>query len=380
MPDKQLQKLNKANELIFAKYSVDSILENRIIALVLFSIQCGNYALSENNNLIISFSIKALKKYCNVSGNGYFQVLNGLQSSLRSRWIGYTDYENKKFKYSALFVDVELVHGVFTITVNGELKKYLIDITSRGNYTPLSLYTLMSLKSNYSIRLYEILRKSCFPKNQANSFTCRINTTELKLMLGVYKIDDKDTRVTKELSRGVNTDFNYIESLYTDDYYSSFQRFNNKILAKAVKEVNDKSDIQVEYEQIKEGRGGKTVALLFTCQFKENNLINTDVFQEIKCDDAISLTKKIFEDIDLSDKDFTAIAKAADYDTSKLIKARSAYDNNNGRIDNVVAWLIAAIKNNYTVAIAKKRASTSSFDNFNSRNYDFDALMQEVIQ
>lgn len=367
--------LYKANELIFAKYTVDSILENRIMALVLLAIQNNDYTESENNNLIISFSVKSLLEYCNVKGNKYMQLIDELKESIQSRWIGFTDYENKTFCYKAMFVGASLHNGIITLSVNGELRKYLINITSRGNYTSLSLLSLMSLKSSYSIRLYEILRKSCFANSKKGSFTCQLDVTELKLMLGVYKVDKK---VRRELERGLNTDYESIEEYYKENYYSSFRRFNEKILMKATSEINEKSDIEVSYEQVKHNKGGKTFSLLFTCKLKKDKKSEDDVVRKIE---SVSLqaARDLFAELRLSDRDCEMICKASGYSVSKLTEVKKVFDKNKGTIESPVAWIISAIKNNYTVSDVKPVTKSNAFNNFEQRQYDYDELMQDLI-
>ena len=371
------QKLCKANELIFAKYAVDSILENRILALVLLAIQNDDYVENESHNLIISFSVKTLLEYCDVKGNNYFQIIDDLKTAIQSRWIGFTDYENKTFCYKAMFVGVALKDGVLTLSVNGELSKYLIGITSRGNYTPLSLYTLMSLKSNYSVRLYEILRKTCFSYKHENEYSSVVNLTELKLMLGVYQFD-KLPKVKKELDKGMNADFDVIESYYKDNYYFSFSRFNEKILSKAIDEINAKSDITVRCEQKKEGRGGKTTELVFICSFKNNKSSELEVAKKIE-ESSFEFAKKIFSDLKIKDSEYEAIAKASGYSSSKLSEVKKIYDANVGQIEKPVAWILAAIRDNYSLPDAEKPVKKNSFDNFESREYDYDELMKEIL-
>lgn len=372
------QNLFKANELIFAKYSVDSILENRILALVLLAVQNNDYTESENHNLIISFSIKTLLDYCNVKGNKYSQLIDELKESLQSRWIGFTDYENKAFCYKALFIGAALKNGILTLSINGELRKYLIGITSRGNYTPLSLYTLMSLKSNYSVRLYEILRKSCYSNANTNKYTSSINLTELKLMLGVYKIDKKNKEVKKELEKGMYTNFSYIETFYSDNYYNSFRRFNEKILSKAIDEINLKSDIIVEFKQLKENKGGKTTSLLFTCRFKKDAKAEGEIIKKLE-DSTVNFAKDIFSDLKLTDEEYEAISRTSGYSSSKLVEIRKIYDANVGKIERPVAWILAAIKNNYSPATVSKKQQKTSFNNFNSRDYDYEELAKEIM-
>lgn len=86
----------------------------------------------------------------------------------------------------------------------------------------------------------------------------------------------------------------------------------------------------------------------------------------------------------LSATDMFALAKLADFEVFK-----EKYDmmkDNVGEIKNPVAWLTSAIKNDYRPAASNvsttygsKQGNYNSFHNFEQREYDFDAIEQELL-
>jgi len=101
-------------------------------------------------------------------------------------------------------------------------------------YANLDLLIVRDLNSKYSLALYEIL------KDYANLWGLRININDLKIALWVDNV------------RG----------------YKVFSDFNRRVLKPAVKEINEKTDIQASYKWIK--RGVEYIQVEFTIKIKSN--------------------------------------------------------------------------------------------------------------
>lgn len=101
-------------------------------------------------------------------------------------------------------------------------------------YANLDLLIVRDLNSKYSLALYEIL------KDYANLWVLKININDLKKALWVENI------------RG----------------YKVFSDFNRRVLKPAVKEINEKTDIQASYKGIK--RGVEYIQVEFTIKIKSN--------------------------------------------------------------------------------------------------------------
>lgn len=114
--------------------------------------------------------------------------------------------------------------GQVKLRFSDAVKGYLGNLKAR--FTSFKFEQVSSLKSVYSIRLYELFIQ--FQKFEQR----QVSIEELKAMLG---IEPEQYRLIKELKR--------------------------RVINPAIKELNDKTNLEVNYEQIKDGR--KIVALEF---------------------------------------------------------------------------------------------------------------------
>lgn len=139
---------------------------------------------------------------------------------------------NRQFSYIDRYADTDAVtvsrwvNEVTYVNDKGMVVMYLnrnvISMISRleANFTQYLLEQVSEFKSKYSIRLYELLIKY---KDIGTSKKFEI--AELRSKLGLE-----------------------------DNEYKLNAVFKRDVLDKAVKEINDKADIQIKYEQFKEGR------------------------------------------------------------------------------------------------------------------------------
>ncbi len=99
-----------------------------------------------------------------------------------------------------------------------------------------------------------------------------------------------------------------------------------------------------------------------------------DVFEV--CSKAASILKPL----SLSASDILTIAQTADYDLEKIQQAYDVLKSNKGKINDVVSWLISAIKNGYRPrnAVPYQAAKKNSFTDYEQRTYDYDDLMEKI--
>lgn len=122
--------------------------------------------------------------------------------------------------------------GRVTFIFHEELTPYLIDL--KRDFTTYKLGYVLVLKSMYAIRLYELGKK--WSGTKTGNFDYSLE--ELKLKLGASK-----------------------------DSYKIYGTFKQKVLQPSLDEINEKTDMKMEFEEIKEGR--KVVGVSFTAKLKE---------------------------------------------------------------------------------------------------------------
>ena len=122
--------------------------------------------------------------------------------------------------------------GIIEIGLSDEVRPFYIDLHKK--FTKVQLVAAISLNSTYAKRIYELL---CMFKNMKDK-TFRRDLVELKTMLNV--IDSKTGK----------------------DSYSSWTRFQQRVLDVAFREINGHTDLTFKYKPIygdRPGRGRKPV-------------------------------------------------------------------------------------------------------------------------
>ena len=120
--------------------------------------------------------------------------------------------------------------GEIKLRFSNKVKGYIGNLKAR--FTSFKFEQVSALKSVYSIRLYELFIQ--FQKFEQR----KISLEELKEMLGIEH-----------------------------ESYKAFKSFKQWVITPAMKELNAKTNLEVDYEQIKDGR--KVVALEFFFREKE---------------------------------------------------------------------------------------------------------------
>ena len=215
---KETRLVVKDNALIDASFNL-SLVEQRLMLLAIveareiqdltpdtpIEIKASSYR--EQYNTDSSEAYKQLSEATKQLFNRQFSYIDKYKSDdaiTVSRWLNEATYINNK--------------GTVVIYLN----RNVISMISRleANFTKYLLEQVSDFKSQYSIRLYELLIKY---KDVGNSKKYTIE--EIRSLLGI----------------GINE-------------YKVLADFKKRVLDLAVKEINDKTDTTIKYDQFKEGR------------------------------------------------------------------------------------------------------------------------------
>lgn len=366
----------KSNFLISAKYK-SSLLENKILAVSLTKVRKD-----ENGQLISTVTASELKKYMKKTNGSFYDQLYSCADNLANRQIVMEDRENNKFVILNIVQTAFYDNGKFTIKYNSDLEKYLYGL--QQNFTKLSLPVMMSFKSVYSFRLYELLKsKAYYPKDKKKSenlFRITFSLSELKLDLGAVNSSyDRVQRVLKSSS----PDYDKAVEAAKEKTFARWGDFKDRVIDVAVKEINSMPEacMHVSYELGKSGRGGKVYEVSFIVKLTNgmSEITEPDVVlgPSITADmNIVEMIDNLLEDEDMRVKDIKSIAIAAENDFERVKNAYDIYRKQKVHAANFTGWMIAAIKNGYT---ASKRYSGSSFHDFEQNEYDFDQLEMELL-
>ncbi len=206
-------KIVKSNDLIQKSRFQLSSQEQKIILYLISKIKPEDMILKDH-----TFEIRDFCKMCNIETNSgaNYKYIKQTIKALRDRSIWVT-LENGSETTLAWIdkVTINKQSGTLIIKIDEIMKPYLLQLQERFNQYEL-MYTF-AMKSQYSIRLYEILKS--------------------------YKYQHRKIFDLEELKRILSAE-NYIR-------YPDFKR---KVLDIAMREMNDVSDLTITYGIIKEGR------------------------------------------------------------------------------------------------------------------------------
>lgn len=218
----------KANTLIQRSRFSLSAQQQKIVLFIISQIEPYDEEFK-----LYEFKITEFCKVCGIEPKGdiYSLLKNQIKAiSDKSLWIELENGEETLVRWiEKPYIDKK--SGTIKIKIDEDMKPYLLQLKER--FTEYDLIYTLNFKSKYSIRLYEYLKSIHYRK--LKPYTQTLSIDKFQKML--------------------------------DSTYEEFKDFHTRVLKPAQREINTFSDINFEYELIKEGR--KTVAIVITIETKE---------------------------------------------------------------------------------------------------------------
>jgi len=206
-------KVVKSNDLIQNTRSQLSLQEQKIVLYLISKIRPSDDDFIYQNFNMVEFC-KVCGIYCDSGGN-YKAVKDNIKSLAdKSAWVKLEVGKETLVRWIAK-ARINERSGTIEIKLDDDMKPYLLQLQER--FTQYELIYTLAMKSQYSIRLYELLKSYEFRKWH------KFEMNELKQLLFAEK-------------------------------YIRFPDFKRKVLDISVREINDLSDIEITYEIIKVGR------------------------------------------------------------------------------------------------------------------------------
>jgi plasmid replication initiation protein len=150
----------------------------------------------------------------------------------------YLDLEQRIYFAAAIFVSYEIheKRELIKFLFNPEMAKLLI--LAKENYTRYNFETLLKLRGKYSKRIY-LYGNSWINKS---IFTLKLETLRKRLKL--------------------------------ENQYEKYADFNKRVIAPAIEEINEISELQMNAEPVKQGK--EVIEILFTVQIKKTFRVTPD--------------------------------------------------------------------------------------------------------
>src|SRR5690606_6239862 len=223
----------KRNPLVEAKFKTTA-LEYKILMVAASKISSHDKVLKD-----ITFTVE---EFCSlldveVEGGGMYDYMKrscerlvgkpvSVRNEIMKEYVPDLEVDNNGYTIFPWLHHIKYDNSTVKIRFHEYMKPLLLYVLGNEEYTKYLLENIMKCDSFYAMRIYELL------KQYQKVGERLIELPELREMLGIGK---------KE--------------------YALYANFKKRVLEQAHKEINEKTDIRMDYEEIKQGR--KVVAIKF---------------------------------------------------------------------------------------------------------------------
>lgn len=350
--------ITRSNSLITAKYK-SSLLENKLMVLALKRSKKDSL-----NRPSVEISAEEIRKLSGNTGGSFYGQLKLAAKSMANRTIFIEDSEKKQFKVINLIHVAEYKNGMFSIRFTPEANEYLDDL--RDNFTTMKLTTLFVFSSNYAYRLYEILKMHEYKIGKDNTpIVINYSLAELKLEMNCVNTEEK--AIQRELQKDTPDYERIVNDIAKEKHLENYSDFRKNALDVAKKQINELSDLYIDYKPVRSGRGGKVVAVDIYLQRNVNNKMyaiaedGTEVVTEelLEPENMTELILDIIDyitDVKISSRDAGILLKDAGYNADAVKKA---YDLSKTQTDikNFMGWMRKCIIEDYQPSIETMNGS-----------------------
>nr|WP_297765740.1 replication initiation protein [uncultured Butyrivibrio sp.] len=379
---KEITQYKKSNFFINAK-TKRTLSEEKVLAIAMQRIQT---APEVDGNIVCAMKANELRNLFNDESGSLYSHLDQIANRFMDNgMIGFKDAENNKFDYLHVVTRAKYEDGIFTLKFNGDLKKHLIGMSK--NYTFLELSIMMNFDSVYSFRVYEIIKSREYTLNYKKEVPCtsyemEFNLNEFKFQIGVA--DVTEPKVKEILSGSVAPDWDRAIKVCENQKYRDWRNFKRSVINVVEKEITEKTDLNlvIDTDSLKGGKGGKIYGIKLCVTPKANSKKEVKLKEEtaevvkktLTDDEKLEYIEKIIEMIDekITMKEARAILDACEYDIDK-VKKNYSIAKKQGKIRNLIGWLIDACVNEYSKPIeideVPANQTGNKFNNFEQAKY-----------
>lgn len=213
---KKVQQFRQSNALVESVYQA-TLTEKRILATMVSMIRPDDVEFKD-----YKIDIKKFQEVFDIKGKSILDLVKKSTKNLLSRTIQINDGD--KFLQINWISSAEYQKGSSHVVIrfDPKLKPYLLNL--RGGYTTALLDQVAKFKSVYAFRLYELF-KQYYPRIDKREF----EVLHLKRLLGC------------------------------ENEYPNYANFKDKVINKAVYEINHLSDLNITFLELKEARKVKNI-------------------------------------------------------------------------------------------------------------------------
>jgi plasmid replication initiation protein len=361
----------KSNILIGAKFS-SSLMENKLMALALS--EPGRMVADAGGTIRVTIPANEIRMAFGGNEGSFYHHLKKTAQEMNNRQIGIVSEDSGQFAFYQIIQTAVYDNQELKITFNSDLSKYIKDLTE--SFTLLNLPVMLSFRSTASFRLYELLRARTYNRSKSDpnsTWTLEFDLYELYLQLGV--VDSEDDKAKKILGGEKKPDYKKAVEAADNKKVSllDWSSFRRNILLKAIDEINEKTELNVEFTPIRGGYGGKVRGVIFNVSKETNSHVKdvAPVKKKLSDDDKmdfIDALRGVFGEF--ASKDLRTIAESSDYDIDRCKKAFEVYRAaDRAKIDNPVGFIVKAIRENWS-----SHSKANAFTQFEQNSYNYEEI------
>jgi plasmid replication initiation protein len=201
------------NHLIEARYHL-TLQEKRLMCWLASQVKPTDEDFKEHD-----LSIREFATLVEIKGDHLYKTLDTITHKLMQKILTIKSIDDSEFTKAALLGGVKYLKkkGIIKLSFHPYLKPYMLQVKER--FTKISLGDIIGLKSVHAIRIYELIK-------QYESIGERsLKLSELKACCGI-----------------------------NEKQYLNFFNFKKKVLEQAKREINAKTDLLVDYDEVKTSR------------------------------------------------------------------------------------------------------------------------------
>ena len=313
------------NNLIGAKRNL-TLQEYRVILWLISKVRVDDEDFKEHELNVVEF--------CNIIGIRYdcmYQRLAKITKSLMEKVIEIKTVNGSKEILEQVgilsYARYESGQGKVVLSFHPRMGRFLLDL--QNNFTKTSLSISLKFSSLYSLRFYELMRQNIFSRV---SF---LTISELRTFFGVR-----------------------------NEQYSNYKDFKKYVIKPSINEVNEKSDLDIEWSEIKKGRKVELIRFLIkeAKDVDQKKLSYTDEFLEKE----YSISQY---SLDKLRKEFSE--KAIQQGLDVLIKHK-------GKLRNPLLFLRSAIQEGWQPFVEEKKKEISENEKKISFLSEIDSLNEDL--
>lgn len=203
--------VTQSNHLVQARYNLP-LGEQRLVLTMISKIQPEDEDFKPHR-----ISVSELAEFLGIDKGSAYRECKKITENLLKRVLSIEEADGllqTNWVSSAKYIDGT---GTVNLTIDPSLKPYLLQLKS--NFTSCRLEMLLSFKSQYSVRIYTLLKQYEKLKDR------EIELDELRSVLGIRK-----------------------------DLHVEYRDFKRHILQTTQKELTEKADLYFDFEEVKYGR------------------------------------------------------------------------------------------------------------------------------